>query len=64
MCPIPAAALDKEAPAIFKGFAISEVLLGLFLTTGELVLLKTVCDDLAIVYAIVGASFAEERLFP
>jgi len=60
MCPIP---LDREAPAIFKGFTISGVHLGLFLTTGELYLLKTVCDDLAIVYAIVAVSFAAVVLF-
>ena len=60
----PTVALLSEAPRIFKGFAISGVALGLFLTTGEHYLLKTVCDDLAIVYAIVGASFTVVALFP
>lgn len=60
----PTDALFSEAPRIFRGFVISGVALGLFLTTGELCLLKTVWDDLAIVYAIVGASFTVVGLLP
>ena len=59
----PIEALFSEAPRIFRGFVISGVALGLFLTTGELCLLKIVWFDLAIVYAIVGASFSVLTLF-